>query len=166
MANWSDLKSAVASIVKTNGNKEITGQLLQNVLNNIISNVGLNSSFAGIATPGTNPGTPDGNVFYLATTAGTYSNFNGIVINSGEAVILEWKGSWVKKDSGFATNEKLSELEANTNQKLAELGLKKFPFSTNSRLNEYISEIVRLIHEMKNPELLPEALESYHENDK
>lgn len=121
MANWSDLKAAVASIVKTNGNKEITGQLLQDVLNNIISNVGLNSSFAGIATPGTNPGTPDGNVFYLATTAGTYSNFNGIVINSGEAVILEWKGSWLKKDSGFATKEKLSELEENTNQKLSEL---------------------------------------------
>ena len=124
MANWSDLKAAVASIVKTNGNKEITGQLLQNVLNNIISNVGLNSSFAGIATPETNPGTPDGNVFYLATTAGTYSNFNGIVINTGEAVILEWKGSWVKKDSGFATKEKLSELEENTNQKLSELGSK------------------------------------------
>ena len=122
MANWSDLKAAVASIVKTNGNKEITGQLLQNVLNNIISNVGLNSSFAGIATPETNPGTPDGNVFYLATTEGTYSNFNGIVINSGEAVILEWKGSWVKKESGFATKEKLSELEENTNQKLSELG--------------------------------------------
>ena len=110
MANWSDLKAAVASIVKTKGNKEITGQVLQNVLNNNISNVGLNSTFAGIATPGTNPGTPDGNVFYLATTEGTYSNFNGIVINSGEAVILEWKGSWTKKDSGFATQEKLSEL--------------------------------------------------------
>ena len=112
MANWSDLKAAVASIVKTNGNKEITGQLLQNVLNNIISNVGLNSSFAGIATPGTNPGTPDGNVFYLATTAGTYSNFNGIVIEEGEAVILEWKGSWIKKDSGFSTKEQYEELKS------------------------------------------------------
>lgn len=119
MANWSDLKAAVASIVKTNGNKEITGQLLQNVLNNIISNVGLNSTFAGIATPETNPGTPDGNVFYLATTAGTYSNFNGIVINSGEAVILEWKGSWVKKDSGFATKEQLSGFA--TKEQLSEL---------------------------------------------
>lgn len=109
MANWSDLKSSVASIIKTNGNQEITGQLLQNALNNIISNVGANSSFAGIATPETNPGTPDGNVFYLATTAGTYSNFNGIVINSGEAVILEWRGSWLKKTAGFATQEKVNE---------------------------------------------------------
>ena len=132
MANWSDLKAAVASIVKTNGNKEITGQLLQNVLNNIISNVGLNPSFAGIATPETNPGTPDGNVFYLATTAGTYSNFNGIVINSGEAVILEWKGSWVKKDSGFATKENLSELGSY--------------YISNKNLTDQMSQGANIIH--------------------
>lgn len=111
MANWSTLKAAIASIIKTNGNKEITGQLLQNVLNNIVSSVGENSTFAGIATPSTNPGAPDGNVFYLVTEAGTYSNFNGIEITSGEAVILEWRGSWVKKTTGFATQQQLSELE-------------------------------------------------------
>ena len=124
MANWSDLKAAVASIVKTNGNKEISGQLLQNVLNNIISNVGLNSSFAGIATPEINPGTPDGNVFYIATTAGTYSNFNGILIQEDEAVILEWRGSWTKKSSGFATQENLSKMHKETEEKLSELDSK------------------------------------------
>lgn len=66
MAKWSDLKAAIAQIIKTNGNQEITGRLLQNVLNNIVSSVGENSTFAGIATPSTNPGTPDGPVFYLA----------------------------------------------------------------------------------------------------
>lgn len=123
MAKWSDLKSAVASIIKTNGAQEITGQLLQNVLNNIISNVGLNSTFAGIANPDTNPGTPDGNVFYLATKEGTYSNFNGIVINSGEAVILEWKGSWVKKTSGFSTKENLKETAAKYGSLLTDITL-------------------------------------------
>lgn len=112
MANWSTLKAAIASIIKTNGNKEITGQLLQNVLNNIVSSVGENSTFAGIATPATNPGVPDGNVFYLATEAGIYANFNGIEIATGEAVILEWRGSWVKKTSGFATQQQLSEIES------------------------------------------------------
>ena len=111
MANWSTLKAAIASIIKTNGNKEITGQLLQNVLNNIVSSVGENSTLAGIATPATNPGVPDGNVFYLATEAGIYSNFNGIEITSGEAVILEWRGSWSKKTSGFATKKQLTECE-------------------------------------------------------
>lgn len=103
MANWSTLKAAIASVIKNNGNQEITGQLLQNVLNNIVSSVGENSTFAGIATPTTNPGVPDGNVFYLATETGTYSNFNAIKIESGEAVILEWRGSWVKKSTGLAT---------------------------------------------------------------
>ena len=111
MAHWTTLKAAIASVIKNNGNQEITGQVLQNVLNNIVSSVGENSTFAGIATPSTNPGTPDGNVFYLATTPGTYSNFNGIEIASGEAVILEWKGSWVKKTSGFATQQHFSELD-------------------------------------------------------
>ena len=115
MANWSALKAAVAKVIKTNGNQEITGAVLQNALNNIISNVGENSTFVGIATPATNPGAPDGNVFYLATKAGTYSNFNDIEIADGEAVILEWRGSWTKKTSGFATAEKLTELESLNN---------------------------------------------------
>ena len=111
MANWTVLKAAIAKIIKTNGNQEITGQLLQNVLNNIVSSVGENSTFAGIATPSTNPGTPDGDVFYLATRAGTYANFNGIAIADGEAVILEWKGGWTKKVTGFATQEQFSKIE-------------------------------------------------------
>ena len=111
MANWSTLKAAIASIIKTNGNQEITGQLMQNILNNIVSSVGENSTFAGIATPITNPGVPDGNVFYLATKAGTYTNFSGIEIATGEAVILEWRGSWSKKVSGFATQQHFSELD-------------------------------------------------------
>lgn len=114
MAKWSDLKAAIANIIKTNGNQEITGVILQNTLNSIVNAVGENAAFAGIATPTTNPGAPDGNVFYLATEAGTYANFNGIEIKDGEAVILEWHGSWVKKTSGFATQEKITELENNT----------------------------------------------------
>ena len=114
MANWSTLKAAIAQIIKTNNNQEITGANMQSVLNNIIDNVGENSTFAGIATPSTNPGAPDGNVFYLATEAGTYSNFSGIKIASGEAVILEWRGSWAKKISGFATQKKLENMARQT----------------------------------------------------
>lgn len=96
MTNWDILKSAIAETIKTNGNQEITGQLLQNALNSIVTSVGKNATFAGIATPATNPGAPDGPVFYLASTAGTYNNFAGTVIASGISV-LEWKNSsWVK----------------------------------------------------------------------
>lgn len=97
MANWTILKEAIASVIKTNNNQEITGQLLQNALNNIITNVGENATFAGIATPTTNPGTPDGPVFYIATTAGSYSNFGSLEVSNGETVILQWNnGTWTK----------------------------------------------------------------------
>ena len=110
MANWSDLKASVAEVIKTNGNQEITGAVLQKVLNNIISNVGENASFVGVATPSTNPGTPDGNVFYIASESGTYSNFGGIV-NNGECLILKKnEDSWVSVETGIITNKKLSDL--------------------------------------------------------
>lgn len=96
MANWSTLKAAIANIIKTNGNQEITGQLLQNVLNNIVSSVGENSTFAGIATPATSPGVPDGPVFYFANKPGLYSNFSNIIISYYGICILynDMNNSW------------------------------------------------------------------------
>lgn len=68
--------------------------------------------FAGIATPTTNPGTPDGPVFYFTTTAGIYTRFSGIEVAEGEVVILQWNdGAWTKKTTGFATQDKLTKLE-------------------------------------------------------
>lgn len=110
MANWSTLKAAIANVIKTNGNQEITGTVLQNTLNSIVSAVGENATFAGIATPSTNPGAPDGNVFYIASESGTYSNFGGIV-NNGECLILKKnEDSWVSIETGIITNKKLSNL--------------------------------------------------------
>lgn len=75
MANYDNLKESVSDAIKTNGNNEITGALLQNTLLTIINTLGKNATFAGIAKLSTNPGTPDGNVFYLAADFGTYNNF-------------------------------------------------------------------------------------------
>ena len=114
MGTYEELKAAIQQVIRTNGNNEITGALLQNALLSIVNVVGANATFAGIATPNTNPGTADQNVFYLATEAGTYVNFGGIEINMGEAVILSNKtGNWVKTTSGFATQQQLAELESN-----------------------------------------------------
>lgn len=111
MANYANLKSAIQQVVKTNGNNEITGALLQQSLTAMINSLGGYYQFAGIATPSTNPGTPDQNVFYLASTAGTYSNFGSIVIAENEAAILKYNGTWSKDSSGFATSEKVSQLQ-------------------------------------------------------
>lgn len=92
MANYRELKQAVADVIKTNGNQEITGAIMQNVLNTIVSTVGANRTFVGIANKNTNPGTPDGNVFYIAYTAGNYVNFQFgagyLTVKPGELAIL------------------------------------------------------------------------------
>ena len=102
MANWTTLKEAIANIIKTNGNQEITGQVLQNTLNGIINAIGENATFISIASPDTNPGTPDGPVFYLAPYPGTYANFSGIEVGD-EVSILKWNnGTWDKIPTNIA----------------------------------------------------------------
>jgi len=97
MGNWTALKAAVAAIVKTNGNNEITGQMLQDTLFGVIDNLGLNSQYKGIAIPSTNPGTPDNKVYYFANEIGTYANFGGIVISNNGLNILAYDGTtWGK----------------------------------------------------------------------
>ena len=110
MANYATLKTAIQQVVKTNGNNEITGALLQQSLLAMIDSLGVGYQFMGIATPSTNPGTPDQNVFYIASLAGTYSNFNGIVLNDGEVALLTYNGIWNKNASGFASEEKLRQV--------------------------------------------------------
>lgn len=91
---WNNLKASIASVVRTNNNQEITGANLQNVLNTIVNAVGANATFAGIAVPSTNPGTPDGPVFYIACEPGVYSNFN-LTLVDGLYVLENKTGSWV-----------------------------------------------------------------------
>ena len=93
MGNYENLKQSITEVIRTNGNQEITGAVLQSTLLTIISTVGANATFAGIATPTTNPGTPDGPVFWLASESGTYSNFGSIELQDGLSVLM-WNGSW------------------------------------------------------------------------
>jgi hypothetical protein len=95
MAFWTNLKSTVASVIKTNGNREITGAILQSTLHSIIEQVGANATFKGEALPATNPSTPDGPVFYLAVRAGTYSNFTGETLKSG-VHIFTYNDGWAR----------------------------------------------------------------------
>lgn len=97
MANYQKLKQAIADVIKTNGNQEITGAILQSTLLSIVNGIGVNRTFAGIATPTTVPVTPDANIFYLALTAGSYVNFDNITVNPAElAVIVNTMSGWSK----------------------------------------------------------------------
>lgn len=104
MANYATLKAAIADVIKQNGNNEITGALLQQALLSMITSLGANYQFAGIAEPTTNPGTPDQNVFYIASKPGTYASFDGITIGIDDVSILKYNGSWSKESAGIASN--------------------------------------------------------------
>lgn len=117
MGGYTELKAAIAAVIKTNGNNEITGAILQNVLNTIVSTVGANRAFAGIADANTNPGTPDGNVFYVAYTAGNYVNFVSgstyITVKPGElAILYNSTANWGKYVIGLSANGVYSLLDA------------------------------------------------------
>lgn len=96
MANWDNLKAAIQDVIKENGNEEITGQVLQNTLLSIVNNLGENATFAGFATPATNPGTPDGVIFYIATQQGMYQYFDNNAVYKGEIAIFWYKTNWIK----------------------------------------------------------------------
>lgn len=119
MANFSALKQSIQNYIKQNGNKEITGAILQNILLSMVTTMGdgaindnasdisdikgdvqdidsfisaittrLNTGalYAGYATPSTTPAAlTSQEVFYLATQAGTYTNFH---FNGGDDPIV------------------------------------------------------------------------------
>lgn len=112
MGNYDQLKNAVAAVIYDNGAEYITGDRLQDVLVTIINSVGAGATFAGVALPNTNPGTPDPNMFYLAGKAGTYTNFN-VTITKGLWVFTNDGGTWTGTDLQvsmlFATGEDVTE---------------------------------------------------------
>ena len=114
MSNYNNLKTSIDANIKQNGNQEITGPILNSVLNQMVNLLGTGYQFAGVATldPATDPGTPDAKVFYIANGKGTYTNFGGIEVTEDEVVVLYYDTAWHKVSTGIATQAKLSELES------------------------------------------------------
>ena len=104
MTNWTVLNNAIRQVIYSNGTRDITGQILQMALLNIVNSVGSLPTFGGTATPSTNPGVHDGPVFYIATAEGTYANFNNIAIAKSEvpSILICTDSTWTKQVIGTA----------------------------------------------------------------
>lgn len=88
-------------INSTSQPNSITGKILAEALNGLIAK----SSYAGVAKLSTEPGTPEGSVFYIATEAGTFTHFNNAVVKAGEFAVFVYKnGSWLKESVDVASN--------------------------------------------------------------
>ena len=114
MSNYNNLKTSIDANIKQNGNQEITGPILNSVLNQMVNILGTGYQFAGVATldPATDPGTPDAKVFYIANGKGTYTNFGGLEVTEDDVVVLYWDSAWHKVATGIASQAKLTELNS------------------------------------------------------
>ena len=90
--NYSNIKAEVAAHITSNNANQITGEIVRNVLTDIITALGLGYQFMGFCTPTTNPGTPDARVFYIAQEDGTYVNFGSLQVVG--ISFLFWSNQW------------------------------------------------------------------------
>lgn len=113
MSNYATLIASIQSVITENGNNEITGTILQQTLLSMINSLGSGYQFVGVATPETNPGTPDQRVVYLATS-GTYPNFGPTTIPAGNLAVLYYDTSWhyslFETTSKFMSGEDVNEV--------------------------------------------------------
>lgn len=139
MGGYAKLKAAIAAAIKANGNNEITGAKMQVVLNTIVSTVGANRTFVGIANENTNPGTPDSNVFYIAYKAGNYVNFGGIQIDDSVFILQNKNDSWESVDIGIVirdfTNTKVFTKNFNANKVIRKLFIDTSEYSGSLSLD-------------------------------
>ena len=159
MANFNELKAAVNAVIKQNGNEEITGNVLQNTLDTIISTVGKNRTFVGIATPSTNPGTPDANVFYLATEPGIYPNFSGIEVTEGVVVLTNnASNTWIAQTTNIAidsntfsgyVSDNVNDAAYIDNLKSSGLYIKKPQSQTDSEYILHVRNMGEIIYQMR-----------------
>lgn len=91
MGNFSSLRDAIAEVIRQNGNEEITGEVLQFILLEMVDGLGEGYRYVGMATPLTEPREMEGPAFYLAGMGGIYQNF-GVDVPQGISVI-KWDGT-------------------------------------------------------------------------
>lgn len=107
MANYANLKDIINNPTQhglpawNNDANQIEGVTMKGYLLAVIDSLTVGYQFMGVATPSTNPGTPDQRVFYIAATPGAYSNF-GLTVNNGEVAILRYDTTWAKLTTGIA----------------------------------------------------------------
>ena len=112
MANYQLLKADIDKKVYENAQQKITGESLNSVLNAMVTTLGAEYQFAGVATKDTNPEISDAKVFYIANGKGTYTNFGSLEVTEDEVVVLYYDTEWHKVATGIAADAKLKEAVA------------------------------------------------------
>ena len=135
MGTYEELKATIAQYIKQNGNNDITGNLLQSILTTIVSNLGVAATFWGSAGPNGSAPITDSNIFLVASTPGTYVNFNNIVVAQGEiAALCNYTGQWTKITLANITDQTPVKIKNNINAIMWGFSFYDVPAGT-SRIN-------------------------------
>lgn len=96
---YNALNNLIDAYIYANGVQAITGQILNGVLKQMVSQLGSGYHLMGVAGPGTVPEQNDFAMAYFAATAGEYTDFGGITLAAGEVAVLltSGNGSWSKQ---------------------------------------------------------------------
>ena len=108
--NYSQLKNAIAEVIRTNGNEEITGEVLQYTLLEMVSVLGKDYQFAGVGTPLTDTTERDDNVAWILGR-GTYENFgNPFTVAVDEIAVVKYDGTFTveKIKTGVVVDSELT----------------------------------------------------------
>ena len=141
MANFDLLKELIRSGIYENEDQEITGEVMQNTLLEMVRSLGTGYKYIGIADAMTDPGTPDENVFYFATAAGTYTHFGNLTVAANEIAILKGSGSsWSKDVTSIASTGALTSLGQTLNAALEQLG--QSVNASISQLNQSVNNLL------------------------
>ena len=98
---------------------------VEDKLNDLAMSLKAEFSYKGIAQPTTNPGVPDGNVFYIAGE-GSYPNFGNLSVAENEIAVLYFDGTnWSKQSVDFSSSITEIKEKANTAATDASNALKK-----------------------------------------
>ena len=92
--NYNELKTSIAEVIRTNGNEEITGEVMQYILLEMVSSLGKDFQFAGVGTPSTQVDEPDENKAWILG-AGHYTNFGAqFDVAENQIAVAMYNGSF------------------------------------------------------------------------
>lgn len=111
MSNYTNTKSVIADNIYTNTSNDISPNMVKTAINEVVDTlIAGGYLYAGIAHPNDAAVSPDANVFYIATEAGTYTNKGALQVADGEVAIFKYNGQWSKETTGAATAAQVTEL--------------------------------------------------------
>lgn len=110
MANYNELKASIEQQIRSNGNQEITGAVLQAAMLNMVDVLGENAAWGGVITPTSTHADLNINTLYLASESGTYANFGGVTVEKDEIAAIYYNGVLFNKQVVMKVGQVLANL--------------------------------------------------------